>query len=281
MMSLQLSASLLGGIVSNGQILCPGPGHSRNDRSLAVRFEDGDFVIHSFAGQDFRECRDHVRETLGLGKAGPMAFVPLAPLSARPAVEDRDRIASAERIWLQSRRIADTPAEAYLNGRGLVVPDDAPDVLRFLQACPFMGKAVPAMVAAMVDARTSEFRGVHRTRLNPKLKAMLGPARGAVVKLTPDDDVENGLHICEGIETGLALLGMGFRPLWACMSAVNLAAFPVLSGIESLTIFADNDASRTGEMAANKCAARWRNAGLEAQIWITPDTDSDFAEVAA
>jgi hypothetical protein len=35
---------------------------------------------------------------------------------------------------------------------------------------------------------------------------MLGPSRGAVLKLMPDEDVTMGLTITEGIEDGLAVL---------------------------------------------------------------------------
>jgi hypothetical protein len=67
--SLGKAARLLGGEVSNGQILCPGPGHSPRDRSLSVKLDanapDG-FLTHSFAGDDRIACRDMVREKFGM-----------------------------------------------------------------------------------------------------------------------------------------------------------------------------------------------------------------------
>jgi hypothetical protein len=42
------------------------PGHSKMDRSLIVSLEDGGFLVHSFCGDSFEVCRDHVRELLGL-----------------------------------------------------------------------------------------------------------------------------------------------------------------------------------------------------------------------
>ena len=47
----------------------PGPGHSAGDRSLSVKPDPADregFVTHSFAGDDWKACRDHVRTKLGL-----------------------------------------------------------------------------------------------------------------------------------------------------------------------------------------------------------------------
>ena len=69
MMTCAQLAKLLGGEVRNGEVLCPGPRHSSEDRSLSVKLDkdasDG-FVCHSFAGDDPITCRDHVREKLGL-----------------------------------------------------------------------------------------------------------------------------------------------------------------------------------------------------------------------
>ena len=62
-------AELLGGDVRGGQVLCPGPGHSAGDRSLSVKPDPDDregFVTHSFAGDGWKDCRDHVRTNLSL-----------------------------------------------------------------------------------------------------------------------------------------------------------------------------------------------------------------------
>lgn len=67
--SLQQVAKILGGEIGNGQVLCPGPGHSAKDRSLSVRLDtsapDG-FLVNSFSTDDPIVCRDYVREKLGL-----------------------------------------------------------------------------------------------------------------------------------------------------------------------------------------------------------------------
>src|SRR6516165_2389034 len=67
--SIDKIAEALGGDVTNGGALVPGPGHSAEDRSLAIKCDsaapDG-FMVHSFAGDDPIMCRDHVRRKLGL-----------------------------------------------------------------------------------------------------------------------------------------------------------------------------------------------------------------------
>src|SRR5262245_22655751 len=72
MRTLSEAARLLGGEVSNGQVLCPGPGHSAKDRSLAVKFSDtGKPIVHSFANDDPITCLDDVRRRLGLPAFSP------------------------------------------------------------------------------------------------------------------------------------------------------------------------------------------------------------------
>ncbi len=153
----------------------------------------------------------------------------------------------------------------------------------------------------MVDIHTNKFRGVHRTALQldgngkavihglPIAKKMLGSSRNACVKLCPDDDVAEGLGIAEGIETALAVIGnFGFRPVWATLSASAMAAFPVLSGVECLTVFADNDHPRlhgnqyrqAGNSAAETCAIRWTKADRECVIWTPAEIGSDFNDIA-
>jgi Protein of unknown function (DUF3631) len=65
----QAMARALNGEVSAGQVLCPGPGHTDSDRSLSVKPDKDDpegFITHSFANDDWRTCREHVRIKLGL-----------------------------------------------------------------------------------------------------------------------------------------------------------------------------------------------------------------------
>jgi putative DNA primase/helicase len=70
------------------------------------------------------------------------------------------------------------------------------------------------------------------------------------------------------VETALAAMAKGFRPVWSTGSAGLMAAFPILIGVEALTLFADNDLSGAGLRAANEVAGRWRSAGRRALIYL-------------
>jgi AAA domain-containing protein/Toprim domain-containing protein len=65
--SLEEIARALGGEISGRQVVAPGPGHSREDRSLSITLSDAPpgYVVHSFAGDDPIECKDYVRQRLG------------------------------------------------------------------------------------------------------------------------------------------------------------------------------------------------------------------------
>jgi hypothetical protein len=63
-----IARALGGEVAGRDTVLCPGPGHSQRDRSLAVKLDaaapDG-FLIYSHADDDWRTCRDYVRQRLG------------------------------------------------------------------------------------------------------------------------------------------------------------------------------------------------------------------------
>lgn len=275
---IKQAESLLGGkIYSRNKILCPGPGHGRHDRSMSVMFTNTGFVVKSFAGDDWKDCRDYVKAVLGLSDEKPVAFNDNdRPIDHSALVDEKVRIDLAMRIWSAAAPLPGTIAAAYLASRGLFYDGDA---LRFHPSCRFRQERHPAMVALMSDAKTGEARGVHRTALLPDGsgkaapgKMMLGVAKGAVVRLTPGEEVTYGLGIAEGIETALAV---PFRPIWACLSAGTMTEFPVLSGIEALTIFADQD--RAGLDAANECGQRWHASGAE--VTMAAPLKGDFADL--
>ena len=286
-------ADLLGGEVRpDGGVSAPGPGHSAKDRSLSVMLSptapDG-FVCYSHADVAVVACRDHVRHLLGLPAFRPglrLASAPPRPRkgAAEPNPDDAERTRRACALWAEARPPAGTAVERYLAGRGLHLDERviAADVLRFHPACPFGTSRLPTMVALMRNVRTSAPQAVHRTALDGARKAvmpdgsspkkMLGPAKGACVKLIADAEVTLGLGLAEGIETALAVMRGGWSPVWAAGSAGAIKAFPVLSGVESFTVFADADP--VGITDAEACAATWRPAGKEARVMAAPQVPS-------
>ena len=63
-------------------------------------------------------------------------------------------------------------------------------------------------------------------------------------------------------------MSIGLRPMWATGSTAIMAKFPVLSGIEALTIITDHDANGAGRTRGEpRSLSRWREAGKEARVW--------------
>ena len=80
------------------------------------------------------------------------------------------------------------------------------------------------------------------------------------------------------MENGLAIMTIaGWRPVWAAMSAGAISHFPILSGIESLTIFADPE--QIGMNAARACGRRWADAGRDVTIVAPPDPRQAWSDV--
>jgi putative DNA primase/helicase len=143
-------------------------------------------------------------------------------------------------------------------------------------------------VALVTDVLTVEPISLHQTWLAPdgSGKASIDRPRlllkghrkaGGIIRLVEDAEVTLGLAIAEGLETALTTM-RAFRSTWACIDAGNLAAFPVLSGIEALTIVEDHDPA--GRAAARACADRWLAAGAEVWIWHAPTEGGDLNDVA-
>lgn len=206
------------------------------------------------------------------------------------AAEPPRTMETARFVWRGAGPAAGSIVEAYLVSRGLALPD-AP-VLRFHPHCQrgrgAAAEHLPAMVALMSNPATGEACGVHRTFLRTDgsgkadgdAKMMLGNT--GVIRLVPDAEVTLGLGLAEGIETALAVMqGFGWSPVWAATSAGAIKRFPVLPGIDCLTVFADADAA--GQEAARTVAECWAAAGREVQILTAPRGDfNDLArEVAA
>ena len=209
--------------------------------------------------------------------------------------DDRDddeqlRLEQADAIWRLSSPLG-PDAVIYFLKRGISI-NDVPGHggLRFHPRCPWDGGITPAILGRFITALGNEPRGIWRRPLTGEKPKTLGPMAGCVIRLWPDEAVEQGLVIGEGVETVLSAAmhiqhkGTLLQPAWAVCVAGNLERFPVLSGIEALTILVDHDHTdargrRAGQEAAAACAARWSAAGREVTR-LTPRTPgADFNDV--
>jgi hypothetical protein len=191
--------------------------------------------------------------------------------------------------WRGARPIAGTLAETYLTARKLHFDDPEGRVLRFARSRARKHPVTerieyhPALLCALSDAESGDQCGLVNIYLQPhgrdrlrdkKGKTCTGRPGSAVIMLSEFGEPVSGLVLCEGVETGIAIFQAELRPIWACGPAGTLATFPVLEGIEALTIAADAD--KPGRRAAETLAARWSSHGREVVI-VAPSV-GDWAD---
>lgn len=305
-MNLRALAQALGGEISGRQVLAPGPGHTPRDRSLSVRLSpnapDG-FLVFSHAGDDWRDCREYVRACLGLPAWQPgdeqqrtigsshIDKWDFGVLDAEAEVRARSeddliRIQRAQALWHESRDPRHTLAERYLWARALNLPDDlAGTVLRFHPRTPWRSENngrtefIPCLIAAFTSIDDGIVTAVHRIRVDqparwPKTdRRMLGVLHRSAIKLGVAD---SKLTVGEGVETCLAAAQLGLGHCWALGSVGAISFFPVIDGVQKLTILAESgDASAR---AVQICGRRWRQA--RRRVFVSrPTIGSDHNDV--
>jgi putative DNA primase/helicase len=263
----------------------------------------GDLIdlIKRVHGVTFREAVAYAEQFVG---SVATLTTTSAPATCARSVEDDSRRnqCRAGNLWREAGPIGGTNAASYLKWRHVLEPalEAGDGVLRFHPNCPFGdGTRHPCLLALMRDIHCGQPRAIQRIALPETLmptiqritfsqfteaggkiaRMTLGPKVGTAIKLSPDEIVTQGLAVGEGLETVLAGMAKGFRPAWALGDASNIEKFPVISGLEALTILVDNDPSGRGQHAALECSQRWTRAGREVLRAIPDQTGYDFNDL--
>lgn len=263
---------------------------------------DGFALVMHFLGCDFPTAQRRVGDVFGIrhpddgeesedaAKTAPEPLAKLPVLAPRATEQPKRETLSdwGHGLWRSCSHVEGTAGESYLRARACVIPPADGD-LRFHPHLKHhqSGHVGPALVALVTNARTNAPQSLHRTWIRPDGTKAIGDdsrtylkghtTKGGVIRLWPDDAVQRGLAICEGIESALSI-AHAFQPTWAVLDAGTLAGLPVLDGIEALTIGADNDAA--GVRSAETCAERWSVAGREARIVIGTEHKQDLNDIA-
>lgn len=259
--------------------LIPGPGHSRQDRSVSLyETDDGRVLVHCFSPRDDWRAVAAWLQTLGLQQSAPPSASDSAPTPPRAEGLDRARV-----LWSEARTIAGTYAERYLALRAIPPAFRTSAALRFHPSVTSLDdlRRRPALVAAIADT-AGALQGVQVTLLSPTgagkaavatPRRVIGAMRGGAVQLTPAGP---DLVITEGVETALSAAAVFGVPAWAALSASNLTAFTPPAVAKRLIIAADRD--ETGLFAAETLAARLADR-LEVSI-RPPDDFGDWNAAA-
>jgi putative DNA primase/helicase len=258
-------------------------------------------LIQRVQGGDFSSAITHAQKIVG---SAPIQITrSRRPISRSELTgENKAKTSYALALWDEAVPIVGTDAACYLDWRHVLEPALAAGdgSLRFHPSCPFKGAARhPCLLALRRDIRTDQPRAIQRTALDRTLvsamerttfadfaqaggkiaRMTLGPKAATAIKLSSDEVVTQGLTIGEGVETVLSGMVLNFTPAWAVGDADNLKNFPVLAGIECLTVLVDHDASGTGQRAALECSARWTDAGREVRRVLPNRAGKDFNDI--
>jgi putative DNA primase/helicase len=201
---------------------------------------------------------------------------------------DQDYDKNRKRLQ-QIMRGCDTDAEIsamrlYLRNRGLPYTHH----LYFHPGLPYydsgalLGK-YPAMLGQLWN--NGQAVTLHITYLTPdgkkapvpaakKIMPKCGTVTGGAIRLS---DVYPEMGIAEGIETALAVMKLYNMPCWAAATAGLLEKFNPPAEVKDLHIFADNDASYTGQAAAYSLAKRLSNE-IGVRVHVPERVGTDFAD---
>ena len=244
-------------------------------------------TLEEATGLSGRDLFAHAADVVGWSAGAPPRQEP-----ARAPRPERDPDREIAFILSRAQTIKDTPAAAFLTGRGLVVPDTAdlkfhPDLTHWETRT-----GLPALVGVVRD-HAGDAVAVHRTYLAiddhepsnvtkaavSKPRMMLGKVSGGAVRLS-DIGADGLLGLCEGIETGLAVMtACPDLAVWATLSATNLEQVHLPPEARRIIILADHDASGAGARAAETAARRLRAEGHVVTIVLPPNEGEDFNDL--
>lgn len=289
----------IGGTLTDGGFgaLCPGPGHSSQDRSMSIKIgERGQLVINSFSSAtDWQYCRRWL-EDLGLiekfdPKRPPQVFEARPP--KRDPLAESEKIERCQFLWLNAKAPIGTLGEAYHLRRGLSSAQACNHATRFLDRLelrpygppkdrPLKAARTPGAPALInaISAPDGSLQGLNLTYLNPKTadrrrkgvqKLMIGRFMGGAVRTAPAGEE---LLVAEGYETTLSASRRFSLPGWALLGERNFYAWEPPQGVKSLLIAADNN--RAGQAGAEFLADRAEALGIRTRIETPTDVGFDW-----
>ena len=238
------------------------PTHNDKNKSLSIKDSDGRILVKCHANCTQEVLIDYFKDND-------------AWFSEKIAVK-KDKLEFAKNLWDSSKNVTENnPASKYLSLRGLKL-DKFPNSLKVSSNCynSELKKNTNALVAK-IRKIDGEILGVQRIYVDDegnKLKVdspkkVLGSFSGGYVELKANKS-SSVIHLTEGIETGLAIWHTLNETVLCAVCANNLSMIHTDKTVKTIHIWADKDASGTGQREAEKAAREFSKNGIEVFVHL-------------
>lgn len=266
-----------------------------NEMSESISFPV--FLVKSGIAADYRAAMVLIGRTLGidscLSDRDTIPHKPVPPKAKPLPEEDYGKNLKAINALLGKCLSIDDPksraALVYLAARGInlkYAPVDVKNALLVNPHCAYSddGQNVsfhPAIILK-VQNEQGQLCSLHRTYLSRDgKKAAVACPKKLLPMCRPCCDADHSRYVrlgnpskdgivgvAEGLETALSVTAATRIPVWCCVSAAFLERFVPPGEIKAVIIFADKDASRTGETAAKRLKENLKKRGIPAFICL-------------
>lgn len=181
--------------------------------------------------------------------------------------EEQRRIDDAFSRWRRGVPVKGTPAEAYLNGRGIHA-ETWPDAIRWHPAKRWLMAAstCPAGEVTAIQMIHLDDAGEPVKREDgSKIKLTNGVLRGGAVRFTGNP--AGPVVICEGIETALSVWSATGCETWAALGIISNVDIGPADKARTIVACPDDDPRDAITVkAGRKAIAKWRRQGRDVRI---------------
>lgn len=208
-------------------------------------------------------------------------------------IKDKDKktLSIVKNMWDNTKPIIGTLGEKYFNARGIDL-NKVGDIshIRFITNAWYSSriKECPCIIAITTNTQ-NEITGCIRIFLNKdsgttgkaKAKKQLGRTSGTGVRLYANlKKPQTTVTLTEGLETALAVkMSYPNKDVIGTLSTSGMTSLAIDENITNVTIAADKDESKAGEIAAQKTANKLIKQGIKTNIYLPKqckNKDYDF-----
>jgi putative DNA primase/helicase len=239
---------------------------------------DGFMLLQKFSSEGFLNLSKQVEKIVHTSTKQPRQ-----QNDARMTPEQA--LARCKTIWDKAEPVTEgSPVGKYhLNRFGRIF--DRPSIRSGRMFHPDERREIPVMICKISDWGGKPanlhltFLDHHgrKARVSPQRKILQGSVpEGGAIRLARGGA---SLGIAEGVETALSAEMLFGIPVWSAINTSILTKWAPPSGVEEITVFADNDLNYAGQSKAYALANRLSLKGFKVSVRVPPEPGQDWNDV--